>query len=99
MRKTFRRRLYPLPAYNYRVQVDETVMSFSDVSGISADFDKVTYRTGLSTWEGEAITTFNFGSFISVTLKRGVILGQESDGIVRLAESRRPQDAAGELVR
>ena len=74
--KDFQKQSYPLPAYNYRVQVDETVMSFSEVSGITAEFDKVTYRTGLSFWEGEAITTFNFGSFTTVTLKRGVILGQ-----------------------
>ncbi len=74
--KDFEKKNYPLPAYSFLVQVDQTVMSFSDVSGISADYDKVTYRTGLSTWEGEAIKTFNFGSFISVTLKRGVILGR-----------------------
>jgi phage tail-like protein len=74
--KNFQKQSYPLPAYNYRVQVDETVMSFSEVSGIAAEFDKVTYRTGLSFWEGEAITTFNFGSFTTVTLKRGVILGR-----------------------
>jgi phage tail-like protein len=71
--KDLQKKSYPLPAYNYRVQVDETVMSFSEVSGIAAEFDKITYRTGLSFWEGEAITTFNFGSFTTVTLKRGVI--------------------------
>jgi len=75
--KDFQKQLYPLPAYNYRVQVGNTVMSFSEVSGISDNFDRVTYRTGLSAWEGEAILTFNFGSFSSVTLKRGVILGKD----------------------
>lgn len=73
--RDIQKQTYPLPAYNYRVQVDATVMSFSEVSGISADFDKVTYRTGLSAWEGEAITTFNFGSFTTMTMKRGVVLG------------------------
>jgi phage tail-like protein len=74
--KDVQKKTYPLPAYNYRVQVDETIMSFSEVSGIAAEFDKVTYRNGLSYWEGETITTFNFGSFTTVTLKRGVILSQ-----------------------
>jgi|SRR5450432_1576836 len=75
--KDVQKRLYPLPAYNYRVQVGDTVMSFSGVSGISDNFDKVTYRTGLSAWEGEAILTFNFRSFSSVTMTRGVILGKD----------------------
>ena len=74
--RDIQKQTYPLPAYNYRVQIDDTAMSFSEVSGMSADFDKVTYRTGLSAWEGEAITTFNFGSFSTVTMKRGVILGE-----------------------
>jgi phage tail-like protein len=75
--KDIQKKFYPLPAYNYRVQVGDTVMSFSGVSGISHNFDKVTYRTGLSAWEGEAIRTFNFGSFSSVTMTRGVILGKD----------------------
>ncbi len=54
-RRDLQKQLYPLPVYNYRVQVDETVMSFSEVSGIALGFDRVTYRTGLSVWEGEAI--------------------------------------------
>jgi len=73
--KDDQKQAYPLPAYNFRVRIDETVMSFAEVSGIGAEFDKVTYRHGLSFMEGEAITTFNYDSFVTVTLKRGVVVG------------------------
>lgn len=73
--KDVQKQFYPLPAYNFRVRIDETVMSFAEVSGIGAEYDKVTYRHGLSFCEGEVITTFYYNSFITVTLKRGVVLG------------------------
>ena len=73
--KDVQKQSYPLPAYNYRVRIDETVMGFAEVSGIGAEYEKVTYRHGLSFWEGEAITTFNYGSFVTITLKRGVVVG------------------------
>jgi phage tail-like protein len=66
---------YPLPAYNFRVRVDDEAMSFAEVSGISAERGTATYRHGLSFWEGETITTFSYGSYATVTLKRGVVLG------------------------
>jgi phage tail-like protein len=66
---------YPLPAYNFRVRIDETIMSFAEVSGIAVEYEKVTYRHGLSFTEGEAIVTFKYDPFVTVTLKRGVVLG------------------------
>ena len=66
---------YPLPAYNFRVRVGDTVVSFAEVSGIAAEYDKVMYRNGLSFWEGEAIKTFYYDTYIPVTLRRGVVLG------------------------
>jgi len=65
----------PLPAYNFRVRIDETVMSFAEVSGIGTEYEKVTYRHGLSFMEGEAITTFKYDPYVTVTLKRGVVVG------------------------
>ncbi len=73
--KNVQKQTYPLPAYNFRVRIDETVMSFAEVFGIAAEYDKVTYRHGLSFWEGETITTFKYDSFVTVSLKRGVVLG------------------------
>ncbi len=43
---------YPLPAYNYRVTVlrdgEALVLSFAEVSGLSLQYDPVTYKHGLS---------------------------------------------------
>lgn len=66
---------YPLPVYNFRVTVDGQSMSFSEVSGIQVEYESVTYRHGLSFLEGERIKTFRFDSFISITLKRGIVPG------------------------
>lgn len=73
----FQRTNYPLAAYNFRVKVDQTEMSFSEVSGIAVEYDHVTYRHGLTFLEGESIHTFYFDSFRSVTCKRGTILGKD----------------------
>lgn len=73
---SFQRTNYPLPAYNFRVKVDETEMSFSEVTGIAVEYDHVSYRHGLTFLEGESIQTFYFDSFKPVTCKRGTILGK-----------------------
>ena len=69
------RQAYPLPVYNYRVTIDDRIMSFSEVSGITTEYDVVTYRHGLSFLEGERIESFRFDSFIDVTFARGIALG------------------------
>ncbi len=43
---------YPLAAYNFRVKVDETSMSFTEVSGLAVEREHVTYAHGLSFQEG-----------------------------------------------
>jgi len=73
----FQRSNYPLAAYNYRVKVDQTEMSFSEVSGIAVEYDHAVYRHGLTFLEGESIQTFYFDSFKPVTCKRGTILGKD----------------------
>jgi phage tail-like protein len=72
----FQRTNYPLAVYNYRVKVDQTEMSFSEVTGIAVEYDHVSYRHGLTFLEGESIQTFYFDSFKPVTCKRGTILGK-----------------------
>lgn len=66
---------YPLALYNFRVKVAETSMSFTEVSGIAVKHDHVTYRHGLSFAEGEAIATFPFDELVTITAKRGTVLG------------------------
>ena len=63
---------YPLPVYNYKVTVDEETLSFSEVSGLSVSYDKVTYKHGLSYLMGPNIIRAQQNEII-ITLKRGVV--------------------------
>jgi phage tail-like protein len=73
--KDIQKSSYPLPAYNFRVTIDGTPMSFSQVSGISIEHESVTYKHGLSFWEGESIKKYYYDKYIPVTLKKGTIQG------------------------
>jgi phage tail-like protein len=66
---------YPLAAYNYRVTIAGTTMSFSEVSGLAIEYEKVTYKHGLSFWEGESIKSYRYDKYVPVTLKKGIIKG------------------------
>jgi len=66
---------YPLPVYNFRVTIDGTTMSFSEVSGITLEYETVTYRHGFSFWEGEGIKKYFYNKYVPVTLKKGTIKG------------------------
>jgi phage tail-like protein len=74
--KDYQKTNYPLPAYNFRVTVGGTDMSFSDVTGLGRGFETRTYRHGLSGWEGEQIVRYAWNAFSPITFKRGVFHGQ-----------------------
>ena len=69
------RTTYPLAAYNFRVRVGDATMSFTEVSGLVREHQTLTYRHGLSYWEGETIAKFRHEKYVPVTLRRGVIAG------------------------
>jgi len=66
---------YPLMAYNFRVTIDGTSMSFSEVSGLNREHKTLTYRHGFSQWEGEDIVKFRYDTWVSITMKRGMVKG------------------------
>ncbi len=35
---------YPLPVYNYKVEIDGTAIAFSEVSGLELSFESITYK-------------------------------------------------------
>lgn len=69
------KKTYPIPAYHFRVTVAGTTMSFSEVSGVVVEYESITYRQGLSFWEGETIKKFYYDKYVPVTLKRGTVKG------------------------
>ncbi|APR88508.1 hypothetical protein A7982_13857 [Minicystis rosea] len=96
---------YPLAAYNFRVNVGETSMSFTEVSGLAAERERLTYAHGLSFQEGPVIMTFNAKRFTSITCKRGVVVGADPLFLFRwlvTRDSRRMEvslcDATGAAV-
>lgn len=66
---------YPLAAFNFRVTVGDAAMSFTEVQGLVHEYETLTYKHGLSYWEGESITRFRYDKFVQVTLKKGVVIG------------------------
>ncbi len=66
---------YPLPAFNFRVDVGSLTMGFAEVSGLTRGFDTLSYRHGLSVFEGEDIVRFRVNRFSELTLRRGVVKG------------------------
>lgn len=66
---------YPLPVYNYRVTIVDFdgphVLGFSEVSGLSAGYDPVTYKDGLSFLLGDRIIA-GMRQPIKLTLKKGL---------------------------
>jgi phage tail-like protein len=67
---------YPLPAYNYKVAVakdgNPEIMSFSEVSGLTLEYEPVSYSHGLSFLVGAKIIPGKRQA-IRITLRRGVV--------------------------
>ncbi len=74
--KTQIKSTHPLPAYNYRVTVqgdgDSPPVGFSEVSGLSLEYEPVFYKHGLSFMGGTKIIP-GMRQPIRVTLKKGVV--------------------------
>jgi len=69
------RTTYPLAAYNFRVTADDVALRVAEVSGLSREYETLTYRQGLSAWEGEAIVRYRLDTWGPLTLKKGVVAG------------------------
>lgn len=63
---------YPLPVYNYLVTVENIqVMSFSEISGLTLDYEHILYRDGSSFFMGDKLIRAQRQP-INITLRRGV---------------------------
>lgn len=68
---------YPLPVYNFRVDIDSSTISVAEVSGITIEREFVSYRHGLSYWEGQSVQTFRKDGFRPVTMRKGIVQGMQ----------------------
>jgi phage tail-like protein len=65
---------YPLPVYNYRVSVENIAIGFSEVSGLTVEYQAVTYKHGLSFLSGDKIIP-GMRQPVRLTMKRGIMTG------------------------
>ena len=67
---------YPLPVYNYRVTVlkdgESSVLAIAEVSGLSIEYEPVTYKHGFSFVMGNKIIP-GMRQPVRLTMKRGVV--------------------------
>ena len=67
---------YPLPAYNYRVDIGTTTIAFSEVSGLEMAFDTITYAESLNS-AGKPGPNFMYmpglSKAVNITLKKGYV--------------------------
>ena len=67
---------FPLPVYNYKVTVlnggRSLVLGFSEVSGLSVEYEAVTYKHGLSYVMGDKIIP-GMRQPVKLSLKKGVV--------------------------
>jgi len=66
---------YPLAAYNFRVTVGSVAMGFAEITGLTRQYETLTYRHGLSFAEGEQIVRWRIDQYSDMTLRRGVVRG------------------------
>lgn len=64
---------YPLPVFFYRVTIgDDDSHAFSEVSGLSIEYETITYRDGLSYKEGAKYMP-GLDAAVNLTLKKGIV--------------------------
>jgi phage tail-like protein len=69
---------YPLLIYNYRVDIDNTSISFSEVSGLELSFETITYREShkVSGKSGPNIMYMpGMIQPVNISLKKGLVAG------------------------
>jgi phage tail-like protein len=64
---------YPIPVFYYRVTIDgDDAHAFSEVSGLSIEYETITYNDGLSYRDGTKYMP-GFGTPVKLTLKKGIV--------------------------
>ncbi len=66
---------YPIPLYHYRVSIDgNDALAFSEVSGLTIEYETTTYKDGMSFKEGAKYMPGQLKE-VKITLKKGVVKG------------------------
>lgn len=67
---------YPLPVYNFRVEIDGVAVGFSEVSGLNIAYETITYSESSTRGPGPRILYMpGRPKVTTLTLKKGVVVG------------------------
>jgi phage tail-like protein len=67
---------YPLPVYNFRVEIDGTTVAFSEVSGLTRQHETTTYVESPTAGVGPRVLYMPAQTkAANITLKKGVVTG------------------------
>lgn len=67
---------YPLPVYNFRVEIDGQTVGFSEVTGLNIAYDTITYTESATSGPGPRIMYMpGKPKVTTLTLKKGVVTG------------------------
>lgn len=72
LKKTAGNAQTPLAVYNYRISIGKETHAFKEVSGLSMEFQTITYKHGLS-WREGAKQLPGMPGEVKLTLKRGIV--------------------------
>ena len=67
---------YPLPVYNYKVEIDSDTIAFSEVSGLSISYETTTYKESPVESGAPGPRTMHMpaqGTPANITLKKGLV--------------------------
>ena len=67
---------YPLPVYNYKVEINGEIIAFSEVSGLSKSFETTTYKESKTNQPGAGPVVMTMPAQlqpVNVTLKKGYV--------------------------
>lgn len=71
--------MYPLPVYNYRVEIGGQTVAFSEVSGLSIGYETTTYKESPGAGEPQSPRVMHMpaqGTATNITLKKGLVRGR-----------------------
>jgi phage tail-like protein len=67
------RNKYPIPAFYYQVSIDgNDAIAFSEISGLSIEYETITYKDGLS-WRDGAKYMPGMTTPVNLTLQKGIV--------------------------
>ena len=68
---------YPLPVYNFTVEIDGEVIAFSEISGLEIAYDTITYKESKTDQPGAGPNVMHMpgqGTPVNVSLNKGYVL-------------------------